>query len=325
MASMKRLGFAVAAALFASLPLFAEPSQAQTWPQRPVKLIIPFGPGAGADIGARLIQASLQARWGKPVIIVNQPGGDSIVAIQSFLSANDDHTFLWSPSGNFTVHPFLYQKLPYDPADIIPVVRFSNTILAVGVPAAMNIANLNEFIVRVRAEPGKFNGTAVPGITDFAFDYFAKTQALVIAKLPYRDTVQAATDLGEGRIQVYASSYAIMRPQTEAGRIKILAVMGHERAPNLPQIPSGVEEGYPALDMEGLVGMFGIKDMSSALREKIASDVIAVSRDPAIEAMLLTSAKVPNLGMPAEFAKAIERQRELIAAIAAAVGIKPNK
>jgi len=325
MASMKRLGFAVAAALFASLPLFAEPSQAQTWPQRPVKLIIPFGPGAGADIGARLIQASLQARWGKPVIIVNQPGGDSIVAIQSFLSANDDHTFLWSPSGNFTVHPFLYQKLPYDPADIIPVVRFSNTILAVGVPAAMNIANLNEFIVRVRAEPGKFNGTAVPGITDFAFDYFAKTQALVIAKLPYRDTVQAATDLGEGRIQVYASSYAIMRPQTEAGRIKILAVMGHERAPNLPQIPSGVEEGYPALDMEGLVGMFGIKDMSSALREKIASDVMAVSRDPAIEAMLLTSAQVPNLGMPAEFAKAIERQRELIAAIAAAVGIKPNK
>jgi len=325
MASMKRLGFAVAAALFASLPLFAEPSQAQTWPQRPVKLIIPFGPGAGADIGARLIQASLQARWGKPVIIVNQPGGDSIVAIQSFLSANDDHTFLWSPSGNFTVHPFLYQKLPYDPADIIPVVRFSNTILAVGVPAAMNIANLNEFIVRVRAEPGKFNGTAVPGITDFAFDYFAKTQALVIAKLPYRDTVQAATDLGEGRIQVYASSYAIMRPQTEAGRIKILAVMGHERAPNLPQIPSGVEEGYPALDMEGLVGMFGIKDMSSALREKIASDVIAVSRDPAIEAMLLTSAQVPNLGMPAEFANAIERQRELIAAIAAAVGIKPNK
>jgi tripartite-type tricarboxylate transporter receptor subunit TctC len=322
---MKRLRLAVAAALFTSLSLFAAPSQAQTWPQRPVKLIIPFGPGAGADIGARLIQASLQARWGKPVIIVNQPGGDSIVAIQSFLSANDDHTFLWSPSGNFTVHPFLYQKLPYDPADIIPVVRFSNTVLAVGVPASMNIANLNEFIARARAEPGKFNGTAVPGITDFAFDYFAKTQALVIAKLPYRDTVQAATDLGEGRIQVYASSYAILRPQTEAGRIKILAVMGHERAPNLPQIPSGVEEGYPALDMEGLVGMFGIKDMSSALREKIASDVIAVSRDPAIEAILLTSAQVPNLGTPAEFANAIERQRELIATIAAAVGIKPNK
>jgi tripartite-type tricarboxylate transporter receptor subunit TctC len=322
---MKRLGLAVAAALFAILPLFAVPSPAQTWPQRPVKLIIPFGPGAGADIGARLIQAPLQARWGKPVIIMNQPGGDSIVAIQSFLSANDDHTFLWSPSGNFTVHPFLYQKLPYDPADIIPVARFSNTILAVGVPASMNIANLKEFIARARAEPGRFNGTAVPGITDFAFDYFAKTQDLLIAKVPYRDTVQAATDLGEGRIQVYASSYAIMRPQTEAGRINILAVMGHERAPSLPQIPSGVEEGYPALDMEGLVGMFGIKGMSSALREKIAADVIAVSHDPAIEANLLASAQVPNLGTPAEFTGAIERQRKLIATIAAAVAIKPNK
>src|SRR6266511_513420 len=105
-------------ALAAMLALSASPAQTQTqaWPQQPVKFIIPFGPGAGADIGARLIQESLQARWKKPVVIENRPGGDSMVAIQTFLSANDDHVFLWSPSGNFTVHPTLYQKLPYDPA-----------------------------------------------------------------------------------------------------------------------------------------------------------------------------------------------------------------
>src|ERR1017187_443261 len=178
-------------------------SPAQTWPQRPVRFIIPFAPGAGADIGARLIQGSLQARWGEPVVIDNRPGGDSMVAILAFLSANDDHTFLWSPSGNFTVHPTLYQKLPYDPADIVPIARYSNTILAVGVPASMNIGTLKEFVERARAEPGTFNGTAVPGITDFAFDYFAKTEGLSISKVPYRNTVQAATDLGEARIQVY--------------------------------------------------------------------------------------------------------------------------
>ena len=300
-------------------------SPAQTWPQRPVRFIIPFAPGAGADIGARLIQGSLQARWGEPVVIDNRPGGDSMVAILAFLSANDDHTFLWSPSGNFTVHPTLYQKLPYDPAVIVPIARYSNTILAVGVPASMNIGTLKEFVERARAEPGTFNGTAVPGITDFAFDYFAKTEGLSISKVPYRNTVQAATDLGEARIQVYASSYAILRPQVEAGRIKVLAVMGRERAPSLPALPTAVEAGYPALEMEGLVGLFGIKNMSAELRERIAADIIAVSRDPTVMARLNASAQTPNPGGPKEFAEAIARQRERIANIAKTVGILPKQ
>ena len=90
---------ALVTALVGILTWSAPQAQAQSWPQRPVKFIIPFGPGAGADIGARLIQEKLSARWGKPVVIDNRPGGDSIIAIQAMLSANDDHTFLWGPSG----------------------------------------------------------------------------------------------------------------------------------------------------------------------------------------------------------------------------------
>jgi tripartite-type tricarboxylate transporter receptor subunit TctC len=314
---------AIGAAFFAGLFAFATPSEAQTWPQRPIKFIIPFGPGAGADIGARLIQDKLAARWGQPIVIDNRPGGDSMVAIQAFLAANDDHTFLWGPSGNFTVHPFVYQKLPYDPADIVPIARLSNTILAVGVPASMNIATVKEFVAR--AKGASFDGTAVPGITDFAFDYFAKTEGLNIAKIPYRNTVQAATDLAEARIHVYASSYAILRPLTEAGRIKVLALMGRERVSSLPDIPNCLEAGYPALEMEGLVGLFGIKDMPKELRDRIAADVIAAANDPAIEAKLLATAQVPNRGGADEFAKSIQRQRERIATIANAVGIKPKQ
>ncbi len=299
----------------------ATASSAQTWPQRAVRFIIPFGPGAGADIGARLIQDALQARWGKPVVIENRPGGDSMLAIQTFLSANDDHTFLWAPAGNFTVHPTLYRKLPYDPADIVPIAQFSNTILAVGVPASANINSLKELVERVRAAPGTFNQTAVPGVTDFAFDYFAKTAGLSVTKVPYRDTVQAATDLGENRIQIYASSYAILRPQTEAGRIKVLAVMGSKRAPSLPQLPTAAEEGYPALEMDGLVGLFGIKDIPPELREKIAADIIAAGKDPTIQAKLNATAQTPNPGGSKQFADSIKSQREHIATIAKAVGI----
>ncbi len=248
-----------------------------------------------------------------------------MVAIQAFLHANDDHTFLWTASGNFTVHPTLYKNLPYDPADIVPIARFSNTILAVGVPTSVNIGTLKEFIERARAAPGKFNGTAVPGTTDLAFDYFAKSEGLKIAKVPYRNTVQAATDLGEGRIQVYASSYAILRPVIESGRIKVLAVMGRERAPSLPNIPSALEEGYPALEMEGLVGLFGIRGVSPELRDRIAADIIAVSRDPTVIKTLNATGQTPNPGGPKEFAESIERQRQRIAIIAKEIGITPQQ
>jgi len=316
---------AAAAGVLASLVLLAPPAQAQSWPQRAVRFIIPFGPGAGADIGARLIQERLSTRWGKPVVIENRPGGDSMIAIQSVLSANDDHTFLWGPSGNFTVHPFLYEKLPYNPDDILPIAQYSATILAVGVPASMNFSNLADFVRRARAEPGKYNSAAVPGITEFAFDYFAKLAGLTMTKVPYRDIVQAAGDLGEGRLQIYSASYAIIRPHREAGRVKVLAQMGRERAPSLRDVPTGVEEGFPALEMEGLVGLFGSKAASAQLREQIGADIVAVSNDKEIEAKLSATAQTHAPAGAKEFAASIDRQRAQIAKIAQEVGIKPKQ
>jgi tripartite-type tricarboxylate transporter receptor subunit TctC len=317
---------AVAAAVFASFALLA-PSQApaQGWPQRPVRFVIPFGPGAGADIGARLIQEKLSTRWGKPVVIENRPGGDSMIAIQSVLSANDDHTFLWGPAGNFTVHPYLYDKLPYNPDDIIPIARFSSTILAVGVPTSMNFANLADFVKRAKAEPGKFNSAAVPGITEFAFDFFAKTAGLSVVKVPYRDIVQGANDLGEGRLHIFSASYAIIRPQREGGRVKALAVMGNKRAPSLPDLPTAAEEGFPALEMEGLVGLFGSPAVPAELREKIGADIVAVSNDKLVEDRLNATAQTPNRGGAREFAEDIARQRAQIANIAKELGLKPAR
>ena len=130
---------------------------------------MPFGPGAGADIGARLFAEKLQTRWGQPVVIENRPGGDSIVAITAFLSANDDHTFLFAPAGNFAVHPFVYSKLSYDPKDIFPIARVSNTILAMAVKQDAPYKNAKEFTEAVRKEPGKFNSGLVQGITEFTF------------------------------------------------------------------------------------------------------------------------------------------------------------
>jgi tripartite-type tricarboxylate transporter receptor subunit TctC len=300
-------------------------AEASAWPQRPVKFIVPFGPGAGADIGARLLADRLPARWGKAVVVENRPGGDSMVAIQAMLSANDDHTLMFGPSGNFTVHPYLYEKLPYDPADLVPIARVSVTVLGLAVPASMNVGTLAEFVARAKAEPGKFNAAAVPGVTEFAFDYFAKTAGLSLQKVPYRDIVQGVTDLGEDRLQVYMAAYAVLRPQTEAGRIRTLVTTGRERPSILPQLPTAIESGFPALEMEGLAGLFGPRSMAEALREKIGADVAAVAADPTIAARLASTGQVPSPGGPGEFAATIKAQRARIAEIAQALGIKPKQ
>jgi len=311
---------------FGLLAIFAASAtaQAQSWPQRAVKFIVPFGPGAGADIGARLFAERLAAKWGQPVVIENRPGGDSIVAITAFLSANDDHTFLFGPSGSFTVHPFVYSKLSYDPKELIPFARVSNTILALAVKSDAPYKTMKEFTEAAKKEPGKFNSGLVQGITEFTFWGYEHAEGLKITQVPYRDINVAPVDLGEGRIQVVMSSYAIVQPQIQAGRIRPLIVNNKTRAPAAPDLPTAREAGYPSLEVEGLVGLFGIKTIPNELKEKIAADIKAVSADGAIGDRLKATGQVINIGGPKEFADSIEEQRAKVAATVKAINFKPK-
>jgi len=298
--------------------------RAGAWPQRPVKFIVPFGPGAGADIGARVFAERLQALWGQPVVVENRPGGDSIVAITAFLSANDDHTFLFAPAGNFTVHPFMYSKLSYDPSDIVPVARVSNTILAVGVKTDAPFATIKEFTAAAKQAPGKYNCAMVQGITEFTFWGYEAAEGLKITQVPYRDINASAVDLGEGRIQIAMLSYAMLRSHVEAGRVRLIVVNNATRAPFAPDVPTAREAGYPSLEVEGLVGLFGITALANELKEKIAADVSAVSAAPVIAERLTATGQVVNYGGPKEFADAIAAQRAKIAATAKAIDFKPK-
>ena len=145
-------------------------------------------------------------------------------------------------------------------------------------------------------------------------------------KVPYRNPVEAANDLAEGRVQVYESALAIVRPQLQSGKIKLLAVTNSVRAPSQPEVPTVKEAGYPEITLDGLVGLFGPPDMPMALRERIAADIAAVvAADPTIGTRLSATGQLPNVGGPAEFAAATEEQRAKIAAIAKDLGIKATQ
>jgi tripartite-type tricarboxylate transporter receptor subunit TctC len=304
-------------------PISRAQSPTPSWPQRAVRFIVPLGPGSGADIGARLFADRLAARWGKPVVVENRPGGDAIVAITAFVSAHDDHTLLFAPTSTFTAHPFLHDKLPYDQADLVPVARVSNTLVVIVAPVALKVSSVAELVALARAQPGKLNWATATGVSDFLFASFLKNANLDMSKVPYRDTVQPSTDLAEGRIQMYWGALAIVRPHVEAGKAKLLAVSNSVHIPGQPEIPTVGEAGFPALHFDGLVGLFGPRDMSDDIRERIAADIQAVAADPSIESRLSSTGQVVSPGRPAEFAASINEQRVPVAAIAKEMGIKP--
>ena len=320
---MDRRSFLAVAALGALAAGLSTPAaQAQTWPQRNVKFIIPLGPGSGVDISARLLADRLSAKWGKPVVIENKPGGDAIVAISAFSGANDDHTFLMAPTSTFTAHPFLHEKLPYDVRDLVPIARVSNTVIAVGVPTSAGITSVSDLIARAKAEPGKLNSAAATGANDFVVTGYLKQSGADITRVPYRDAVQAVNDLAEDRIQLYVAAFAIMRPQVQAGKVKLIAVTNSERAPTLPDLPTAKEVGHPALTIDGLVGLFGPREMSKELRDRVAADVMAATADPEITAKIAATGQIVRPGGAEEFAKDIEEQIRVVSEAAAAAGVK---
>ena len=300
----------------------ATPAAAADWPTHTVKLIVTLGPGSGTDIGARLFADRLAQRWGQPVIVENRPGGDGLVAINAFVGAHDDHVLLFAPSSSFTAHPFLHANLPYRPDDLAPITRVSNTILTVAVPVDMKAGSLDELAALARAEPGKLNWAGVTGANEFMFAGWLKHDGLSLTEVPYRNPVDAANDLAEGRVQVYHAALAIVRPQLEAGKIKLLAVTNTVRAPTEPDVPTAAEAGHPALTMDGLVGLFGPAGTPLALRERITTDIRAVA-DATVAARLTITGQLMNIGGPVEFGRSIDAQRATIAAFAKDLGIKP--
>jgi tripartite-type tricarboxylate transporter receptor subunit TctC len=295
----------------------------QSFPTHTVRLILPFGPASATDITARLFADRLSARWGKPVVVENRPGGDGLVALNAFIGAHDDHMLFFGPAAIFLVHLYDEEKPAYDLRDIAPISQVYVTVLAISVPVSVNINTMDELVARARAEPGKLNAAAATGNSDFLIFGFIKSRDLQIAKVPYRDIMQAPNDLAEDRIQILSSSLAVAQPMMRAGRIKVLLVTSRQRALSQPEIPTAAEAGYPELTMETSGGLYGPPQMPQNLRENIARDFREIAEShPVIAKRLADTGQIMTMRGPAEFALSIEEQNQQLGALAKTLGLK---
>jgi tripartite-type tricarboxylate transporter receptor subunit TctC len=311
---------AVLALLVVVLP---PPAQAQNWPTRAVRFMVPFGPGAGADIGARLFAEKLQTKWGQPVVIENKPGGDGIVAIQAYLGANDDHVLMFGLSGGFVVHPFMYSNMSYNQADLIPIARVSNTILAVAVKKDAHTTT-SRSSRRQRARLGHVQLRSGTGTSPSS-----RSGAISATKSCRSPRCRTATSIWPRSILAKAASGrdvgACHCATAVAGRPhKLSSVTNKKRVTTDNKVPTDREQGYPTIEMEGMEGRFGIKSMSEQLKEKIAADVREVTADGSIGDRLEATGQILNVGGPKEFASSIAEQSDNVAAVVKAIGFKPK-
>jgi tripartite-type tricarboxylate transporter receptor subunit TctC len=309
----------VAIGLFWCAALPAEP-----WPQRAVRLVVPIGSGSAPDVAARLYAERLATRWKRPVVVENRAGAEGLIGATAFASMRDDHTLLFSPAAPISVFPYIQQTLAYDPArDFVPVSSAVDTFGAVAASGSLKVESLAQLVAFARRQPGKLNWSSGGGAFPTLLAGFAKAEDLDVARVSYREQNLAIQDLGEGRIQILATTLTALLPSAQAGKIRLLAVTNKTRAPSAPDVPTVSEAGYPELEFEGLIGFFGGRDMPAALRDQVAGDIRAVAGDPALAERLAKAGQVVHASTPAEFAGAIEQQRARIEAIVRLVNGRP--
>lgn len=311
---------AVLAVLLTALPLAA---QAQAWPQRPVKFILPLGPGSGADTTGRMLAERLSKQWGQPVVVENRPGADAVLAINAVIAAKDDHTLLYGPSGSFVGHPYTLDKVPYDRNELVPVARVSNTVVVLAAPASLDVQSLKDVMQMVREQPGKLNYASVTQVYDIMMAAYLKSAGLDMTRVTYKDAVSAQNDLVQERIHLYSAALVIVRGHVQGGRIKLLAVQNRTRAPGL-DVPTAAEAGFPELTLDGLVGIMAARSsgLGEPARERIAADVRTHLSDPQLNERMTATGQIVNPGSPAEFAAAIEEQSSNLARWSKTIGGK---
>jgi tripartite-type tricarboxylate transporter receptor subunit TctC len=315
--------FAIAATLLCAVFFVGRVQAQQTYPTHAVRFVLPFNPGSATDTTARLFADRLTARWGKPVVVENRPGGDGLVALKVFVDAHDDHTLFFGPAATFLVHLYDQEAPPYVLSDIAPVVGVYVTVLAISVPTALGVNTMDDLVALARAQPGKLNVAAATGNSDFLIFGFMKDMNLQVTRVPYRDIMLAPNDLSQSRIQVLSSSLAAVQPTLQSGRIKALLVTSRQRAETAPDIPTAAEAGYPQLTMETAGGLYGPKEMPQAQRESIAADFRDIAEhDPIIRQRLVDTGQIMTLLRPAEFAANIKEQNDQLAAIAKTLDLK---
>jgi len=314
-----RIALAVVAAAIVSV------AQAQSWPTRPVRIVVPFTAGSATDILARTFGKTLQETWGQPVVIENRPGaGGTIGAGVVAHSAPDGYTLLVHSAG-YAVNPWIYPGLPYDTAkdftEIAPLGGQPNVLV---VSPESGITSVKDLIARAKEKPGTLNyGSAGQGSgTHINAEKFKLATGIDVVHVPYKGTPEALNDTMAGRVTYFFSPISAALPQIKAGKLVALGVSRAQRSSALKDVPTIAESGLPGFDYNLWVALFGPAGMPADLVERINRDVARAVDSAEVRERLAALGAEPMPMTSAQFRSFVKTELEANQKIVQAAGIK---
>ncbi|WP_458217856.1 Bug family tripartite tricarboxylate transporter substrate binding protein [Paracidovorax citrulli] len=298
------------------------------YPQRPIKLIVPFAAGGATDVLARLLAADMGEKLGQAVVVENKPGGGTMVG--AALTANappDGYTLLLAASTTLTLNPVIRQNLPYDPLkSFTPIGQVADMALVLVAGPATKVMTLKELVAQAKAAPDQFSyGSFGAGSSvHFGGEMLKSAAGIRMVHVPFNGSAPNLTALAGGQVQVAVDTIVASLPLIKGGKIRPIAVLSPQRLPALPQVPTVAESGYPGFQMGtwfALVAPAGVPDGTRAKLEKVLADV---ANAPQLKSRMAALGLTPDHANGAAVTARIEKELPQMRAVAARSNIKAD-
>ncbi len=299
-------------AFTAVLAAVAAPSvgRAQAWPSRPVKIVVPTGPGSSLDLIARTLGDKLAARWGQPVVVENKPGAGGLIGVDAAAKATDGHTLAIGFNGPIAFGPFLYRQMPYDPAkDLVPIVMTTSqpNVLAVSVDK-VPAKTVAEFVAWAKALDGGLNYSSLGNGSSahLTMELFLAEAGLRGTHVPFNGSPPAALAVAQGEVHATFMVAPALMPHVRNDKVRLLAVSSVQRPDSLKDLPALATSGFPNVESLAWNGLFAPAGTPEAVVARINADVNAVLQDPAVRQALDNQGLTVVGGSAADFKRQID-------------------
>jgi tripartite-type tricarboxylate transporter receptor subunit TctC len=299
----------------------------EAWPNKPVRMIVPFAPGGSTDVIARMLGQKLAVLWGQPVVIENRAGAGGNVGADAVAKSPGDGYTLLMASGSVTINPALYKNMPFDTRkDLLPITNVAQGPMLVVVRDGSPYKTLKELIAAAKAKPGSINfaSAGVGSQVHLAAENFADAAGIDIQHVPYKGEALGYNDLVAGQVQMMVGNFAAASALLGPNRLRALAVTSRQRMPQLPDLPTAHEAGLPGFENIGWFGLFAPAGTPAAVIQKVQRDVAKLMAETEIKARLYVQGMTPVVNSTADFTRQIDQELERWAKVVAARKLQAN-
>ncbi len=302
-------------------------AQGADYPNRPVKIVVPYGAGGGTDQIARLLAEKLRDRLGQPVLVDNKPGAGTVLGSEIVAKAPPDgYTLLLTTSG-LTSAPAMLARVPFDPVrDFTPIAPLAVMLISLSANNDVPASNVQQLIAYMKANPGKLNygSYGVATTNNLVMAMFSKRAGVQAVHVPYKAGAQMLPDLVAGQVQLTFDSMQTSGPLVKAGKLKTLAVASSKRWPQMPEVPTLSESGLPGFLFEPWFGVLGPAGMPPAVVARLNREITSALNEPAVLEALKVQYLTPTPGTPEAFGETVRKDMAYWAGAAQSAGVKPE-